>query len=90
MACIHTYAFICVRVYLCQARHLSFLQWCSDGGSKRLTIVDRPAFQEVFSCLVDVDLDHLPFELWPLWHQHLPTGKEELQMAVHNKFKKPC
>ncbi|TNN79955.1 hypothetical protein EYF80_009772 [Liparis tanakae] len=54
-----------------RARHLSLLKWFGNGGSERRTFFNRSAFQEVFSCLVDVHLNHLPFEFSPLGHQHL-------------------
>ena len=78
--------YFCV-VYLHQAGHLSFLKWCSDGGSEGLTVLYGPAFQVVFSCLVDVHLDHLPFELGPLRHQHLQTRSNTLQLMTPHILK---
>lgn len=72
--CMQVCVYLCV--YLHQARHLSFLKWCSNGGSERLTVFYWSAFQEVFSCLVDVHLNHLSFELRPLRYQHLETRRD--------------
>lgn len=77
---------MCVSVYLLQARHLSFLKRGSNGGSEGLTVFYWSAFQEVFSCLVNVHLDHLPFELSPHRHQHL-QNRNQIIINVTIKFK---
>lgn len=72
--CMHVYMYLCI--YLHQTRHRSFLKRCSNWRSKWHTVFYWSAFQEVFSCLVDVHLNHLPFELSPLRYQHLKTRSD--------------
>lgn len=74
------YRWACVCVYLHQTRHLSLLKRCSNGGSEWLTVLDWSAFQKVFPCLIDVHLNHLPFELSPLRYQHLQDRSDTPQM----------
>lgn len=67
-------------VYLHQARHLSFLKWCSNGGSERHAVLDWLTLQKVFSCLIDVHHNHLSFEFSPLWYQHLQDRSDTPQI----------
>ncbi len=83
--CLYAAVHVFVCVYLHQARHLSFLKWCNNGGSERLTVFYRSAFQEVFSCLIDVHLNHLSFELRPLRYQHLEIRERHIITAIFDE-----
>lgn len=79
---------VCLCVYLHQSRHLPLLKGFRNGGSERLTVLHRSAFQKVFSRLVNLHLDHLPIELSPLRYQHLQdTSKHHNEQVSTLKFK---
>lgn len=67
-------------VYLHKSRHFSSLKWRSNRGSERLTVLYWSAFQKVFASLIDVHLNHFPFELSPLRYQHLQIRSDTSQL----------